>query len=143
MSFPIQSNEYGTKTSKVGHFPNHYGANHTGIRSSGIKYERVLSYPAPERAVETEGDWGGVLPISFPYGPADGGVGEVRMLVLTPMASSESTAMDKDHINTQGRKITEPLDDSGIMDSELEKRGLFIMHLAQGSLHSRTVLTLS
>lgn len=50
-----------------------------------------LTYPAPERAVDTEGDCGGVPPISFPYGPADGGVGEDRMLVLTPMASSEST----------------------------------------------------
>lgn len=53
----------------------------------------VLSYPAPDRAVDTEGDCGGVPPISFPYGPADGGVGEERMLVLTPIASSESTAM--------------------------------------------------
>jgi len=52
--------------------------------------ERVL-YPAPDRAVDTEGDCGGVLPISFPYGPAAGGVGEVRMLVLPPIASSEST----------------------------------------------------
>lgn len=55
-------------------------------------YVCVLSYPAPERAVDTEGDCGGVPPISFPYGPADGGVGEDRMLVLTPIASSESTA---------------------------------------------------
>lgn len=53
----------------------------------------VLPYPAPDRAVDTEGDCGGVPPISFPYGPADGGVGEERMLVLTPIASSESTAM--------------------------------------------------
>lgn len=52
----------------------------------------VLLYPAPERAVDTEGDCGGVPPISFPYGPADGGVGEARMLVLPPIASSESTA---------------------------------------------------
>lgn len=52
----------------------------------------VLSYPAPDRAVDTEGDCGGVPPISFPYGPADGGVGEDRMLMLPPIASSESTA---------------------------------------------------
>lgn len=52
----------------------------------------VLSYPAPERAVDTEGDCGGVPPISFPYGPADGGVGEDRMLAFPPIASSESTA---------------------------------------------------
>lgn len=52
----------------------------------------VLLYPAPERVVDTEGDCGGVPPISFPYGPADGGVGDERMLVLPPMASSESTA---------------------------------------------------
>lgn len=51
----------------------------------------VRSYPAPERAVDTEGDCGGVPPTSFPYGPADGGVGEDRMLALTPIASSEST----------------------------------------------------
>lgn len=42
--------------------------------------------------MDTEGDCGGVPPISFPYGPADGGVGEDRMLVLPTMASSESTA---------------------------------------------------
>lgn len=53
----------------------------------------VRSYPAPERAVDTEGDCGGVPPTSFPYGPADGGVGEDRMLELTPIASSESTAV--------------------------------------------------
>lgn len=52
----------------------------------------MCSYPAPERAVDTEGDCGGVPPISFPYGPADGGVGEDRMLALPPIASSESTA---------------------------------------------------
>lgn len=52
-------------------------------------------YPAPDRAVETDGDCGGVLPISFPYGPADGGVGEDRMLVFPPMASSESTERTK------------------------------------------------
>lgn len=52
----------------------------------------MRSYPAPERAVDTEGDCGGVPPTSFPYGPADGGVGEDRMLELTPIASSESTA---------------------------------------------------
>lgn len=51
-----------------------------------------FSYPAPDRVVDTEGDCGGVPPISFPYGPADGGVGEDKMLVLPPMASSESTA---------------------------------------------------
>lgn len=52
-------------------------------------------YPAPDRAVETDGDCGGVLPISFPYGPADGGVGEDRMLVFPPIASSESTEKQK------------------------------------------------
>lgn len=50
-----------------------------------------LAYPVPDRAVDTDGDCGGVPPISFPYGPASGGVGEERMLVLTPIASSEST----------------------------------------------------
>lgn len=59
-----------------------------------------FSYPAPDRVVDTEGDCGGVPPISFPYGPADGGVGEDKMLVLPPMASSESTA------DLGGKKIT-------------------------------------
>lgn len=55
----------------------------------------VQPYPAPERAVDTDGDCGGVPPTSFPYGPADGGVGDDRMLELTPIASSESTAVSQ------------------------------------------------
>lgn len=54
----------------------------------------IPSYPVPERAVDTEGDCGGVTPISFPYRPADGGVGEERMLTFPPIASSESTLIN-------------------------------------------------
>ena len=42
--------------------------------------------------METEGDCGGVLPISLPYEPGAGGVGDDRMPGFTTMASSESTA---------------------------------------------------
>ena len=54
--------------------------------------DRGGTHPAPERAVDTEGDCGGVLPISLPYEPGAGGVGDDRMPGFTTMASSESTA---------------------------------------------------